>query len=490
MNLSPLARAIFRGSLVDLEHCISQTPDSVLEPDLGLTCLEMCRYWPEGLQRLLKTKAKSLMNDYTVLSQFDQHGTRGYPSLFIMMIVEDHVALVEDLMNRDYILDVEIRGARILSRECARLVASNLAQRRRKLLSLAQGELGILQDLGPSDLGDSQAASICKALDDASIYVPQALRVSEHYTSIYACQLITASYFDVFYEHGFHDLISRDPLVGLTPLMKRPDWIGTVWDDLLPQEMLQQEWLDQHPTDPSGLGLNTHATGWHYIANDLGKGSDFDDDLPERTWMVLSQCNSTDECVCWCSAESGGCSPRKSFWKAYIDDAARILTGFPELHPTCTRRLRRSPFRFNAINQLEIALDFVRLLTFEIVGMTHTCCFQELITKDGKGRQIAGINRYGVKVLLNCDPRHVRETRSRKTEQQNAVLLNTLMEEFSIEIRKAGSSLEALEAFLWGYWRSRISKLFIVDPEAVSNMQRLVDNVETRRFLLSDKPTF
>lgn len=68
-------------------------------------------------------------------------------------------------------------------------------------------------------------------------------------------------------------------------------------------------------------------------------------------------------------------------------------------------------------------------------------------------------------------------------ERRDAHQLDDLMEEFAGKIKKLGSSPKALEGFIWGYWRRRISELFVVDHEAVDDMERVLESVRTRTFL-------
>ncbi|KAK4185477.1 hypothetical protein QBC35DRAFT_302323 [Podospora australis] len=52
LNLSPIVRAIFSRSTVQLDHQIATHPSSLLELTQGLTTLHFCPGWPEGLQNL------------------------------------------------------------------------------------------------------------------------------------------------------------------------------------------------------------------------------------------------------------------------------------------------------------------------------------------------------------------------------------------------------------------------------------------------------
>jgi hypothetical protein len=140
-------------------------------------------------------------------------------------------------------------------------------------------------------------------------------------------------------------------------------------------------WFSNHgclgisPTDPDSTGVNTSATGWHYMATKI---------LFERhgllgSWMSTSSmlaifgevmgANATDCCECWCSSD--GCTPLHQFlkdqcgpeaWKYLGGRGSQLLVDAPSSSPSPTAQMVDATLRF---------------LTFEALEMTHTCCYAE-----------------------------------------------------------------------------------------------------------------
>ncbi|KAI8686623.1 hypothetical protein NCS56_00322600 [Fusarium sp. Ph1] len=268
-------------------------------------------------------------------------------------------------------------------------------------------------------------------------------------------------------------------------------------------------WLRQHgllgqmPRDPQGIGLNVAATGAHRVAAEMGSNFHLkhDDQQDMDHYLSLTadllrqfardSYGDLDKCVCWCNSDGDGCSPLKLLYKSHAHPrelcvgieicdqygfqsprVTRLLFGFdifedPTTTPTLRVKRQREREQVTDAQPSTRALELVLFLTFEALEMTHTCCMLEKLDTSNL-----------LKVILNCNPRTVRDIRQSEVERRNAAFLNTLMEEFS-NIMKQDYQAKSLFDFIFGYWKTRIGGLYAVREEEVQKIQEHVNNVRT-----------
>ncbi|KAI2473112.1 hypothetical protein F4781DRAFT_381920 [Annulohypoxylon bovei var. microspora] len=477
MEISPIAHAILSGSLGSLETHISHDPKAPMEDTFGVTTLQLCAPWPQGLRLLLATEAKSLID-------IDKGQPIGLPVM--VAIRADCAESVDILMKAGCQWDMLKRPV-VWNGAAGPTIASNIANRRWLLLRLAEQELGFSQRASPSCVPDSIAARLCEDLDDAGISIPSFLRVPRSYTSIYHYLEFPDVLFPVYFEQGFQDCSLRND-VGLTPIMI---WRDICWPNIHTGRvslswLCEHGFLDQKPEDPLKLGLNLHATSWHYIAcmfTDPFFGHSRSRDFINEVSRVAIR----DDCACWCRPYSNGCSPLVSLWKAYAGNRTMWgMQGRSEFmrHIFLHDGNMFSPEEDN-VSALSLLLEFLRFLTFEALDMKHTCCVLSQVDLSKRHCHEIQLDDCGRPesnapiVLANRDPETVKKIRSDDSEQRNARLLESLMEEFTGELERMGPSPKVLEHFLWGYWRRRMSELYSVNTDVVGEMGRLVENVQT-----------
>jgi hypothetical protein len=314
--------------------------------------------------------------------------------------------------------------------------------------------------------------------------------------------------------------------MGLTPIMIwRPAIFQLPLDGNIPEQhhcpfglwrwIQDMKFLDQLQEDRLDLGLST-CSGWHYMAATAGftymdpfymgsKAVSPEEDHKTTPFLYkmigdLSQSLSRDRCVCWCTPQSQGCSPLKSLWIAHAD--CREAQSWLLRHGAYFRVRRDMIWRHCLFhhrsehpNQTRsgplstMSIELVRLVTFESLDMTHTCCYLEQLTNLQDNQPMSPAERkalsleedypsYLPHVIAACSPEVTEEIRSDPLEQQNAQLLDELMNEFEPQILNLDfSDPKALEGFILGPWRRRISELFAVNPQVVAEMERVVDNV-------------
>ncbi|EYB25341.1 hypothetical protein FG05_13416 [Fusarium graminearum] len=115
--------------------------------------------------------------------------------------------------------------------------------------------------------------------------------------------------------------------------------------------------------------------------------------------------------------------------------------------------------------------EVLRLLTFEALDMTHTCCSFEAISDD---IVIDLVSTASCKpaAIFSCRAEKAQEIRSCAEERSSARLLEDLMTEFTLQLRRQGSDAKAFEHFVAGYWRRRMSDIYHPDPQVLSEMKQ------------------
>ncbi|KAF4438243.1 hypothetical protein FACUT_5108 [Fusarium acutatum] len=159
-----IMQAILQESIRMLEIALAESPEAVTETINNFTTVELCANWPEGLRKLLCTKAVDVVDERALMSA----------------VKADCIESVDLLLKAgcpvNYQFETEVIFGRA-SERCMDVIASNLARRRSDLLSLAQQQQVICQDLElSSDIPDDQASYLCSCLDNSGIRRWQKIR--------------------------------------------------------------------------------------------------------------------------------------------------------------------------------------------------------------------------------------------------------------------------------------------------------------------------
>lgn len=524
MSVSPIIRAILTRSPRQLQHEIARCPQETLGLIHGLTAIQWSVGWPQGLRLLLNTDARAVID------------TTGYPrgkSSFLPIEAALGVqcegslkALLEagcDLYVDDP--DDQRPGGRRLaikwswhlkSAGCVSVFVTHLAARRKELLQLARQHLPekLIEHNGSSTyIPDGNASYLCAALDEAEVPVPKRLRVPEGFGSLYHLD-VPLRYFSIFLEAGFRDCNLSNEM-GLTPIMVWRDknfcfemtsHLNSADTFVAIERLGNLGFLDTLPVDRKKLGVNTRATGWHFLSSLFGATlflhfycpvtdqhnltnlQSFLDNLPNK---------ARDGCTCWCNLDGKGCSPMTSLYKSHCrplhgEMGMKYKYGFIFITDCTTSWVRHAFFHHAVSDHISLndnhrqitpsnrALEMVRLLTFEALDMTHTCCRVRCLLHDGKVNVSCSHRSLECKkhiALKSRDPKFVQEIR--EEQQQAAEHLTTLMSEFTEVMVRMPPSPRGLEAFIWGYWRRRMAEFYAVNSEVLEAMNLVVDEVET-----------
>ncbi|KAK4166856.1 hypothetical protein QBC43DRAFT_349584, partial [Cladorrhinum sp. PSN259] len=477
-DVHTIFRAIFSRSATDLIACIGRDPDSPIKKINDYTTLHLCADWPQGLEILLETSARTFL---------DLPCGRFGLTAVDMAIYLDCPQAVDVLMTSGCYFKFKIGGNIGVfvraSAECTSVVASKLAARRRSLLQLARGQLEPAPTIDPVDTLDTEAAKLCEAIKKSGTYILPHLSVDRNYTSIYHNRPIRLHQFPVFFDNGFRNLCAHNHQ-GLTPAMIWREPHTSLTTQLL-SWLEEKDFFEQTPEDPLNMGFNKGSTGWHYLAA-MGSLWITQNRVQYELWddvrVIMHGLNRRphlvrDKCICWCSTSISehGCSPSSIFWKVQLDQWRTTKhRGLP------IQFLWHHLFHYNIDtgpdSRLEpwvTAIDLIRLLTFEALEMRHTCCHVTWIYQ--------GLEAFMNKqlVIAKCKRDRVQRIRSSEQEQQKAQELEMLMQEFSEQLEQIDSSPTALEGFIHGYWRRRIWDLYKENHDEVEAMKRTANQVRT-----------
>jgi hypothetical protein len=430
-----------------LRSILTNSPDAVLEKVRGLTVLHLSSTWPAGLSILLSTQASEFINVYSL-----SWNSMGTPLDFAVHFGCNEAVSI--LLDNNGLWNSFPYGNSETSLECVSHLASALASRRRNLLKIAE-------DVATIDLSgyinestrcvpDSGAAALVTAIQAAAVQVPEHLSIPLDYEGIYLSGNLSIEHFPIFFEAGFHDIHKRS-IRGLLPICVA-DLGGNVKGDkgdprisLLSPRALKwlqdQGCMENSLTDPLLHGWNTLATGWHLLAVRLAGEMGFKRAIsshPSVEFGLACQLlckifasRSFDGCKCWCS--TNGCLPLHAYCKEGIGRCCghiRVLSVMKE--PGCN---------FST----ELSGEILRLLTFEGLDMTHTCCSARRV-------DVTRPDFWAPVTLYKFGG----DTDAIQNEEvEMAERLETLVSEFQVKFIESGQSLLQ---FVWGYWRKRMGE--------------------------------
>ncbi|KAI0966044.1 hypothetical protein F4678DRAFT_451153 [Xylaria arbuscula] len=359
-------------------------------------------------------------------------------------------------------------------------------------------------------------------LEHAEIQVPVSLQPSQLIDhDVYQLSGLPLIFFPIFERHGFAGY-NEPNRYGLRPIMddvrslyciSRASF-GEEIQDVLPW-LIQHECLDARPArikeqPQPGFVISTGATGWHYLSMEF----------VHRTWGlqswdysindILFEANTNfivtiaegqaihalDGCVCWCimPQKSGhGCSPFSYLCKHYLNDWSTRLSHSHNFqhHLFRHRRNDRDITTSTSNNEGNVAapspiptwqLEFLRLLTFEALEITHACCTTLPIRSSGIEKAI---------FVATTDPEETqRQLLADPSVQEKVQLLNELMVEFTEQLGQKTGSPRDLEEFVFGPWRAQIAGLYDVDAEEVESLERVLGGKVQTKVLPEPLQTF
>lgn len=260
----------------------------------------------------------------------------------------------------------------------------------------------------------------------------------------------------IFYEMGFQDVSASDTH-GITPLVaatRRAPIPGIIIKYLI--------WLIQHGADVSSPSTIIHSsshtcdthsapargtTHAHHIAAYAASWYEWRPAVSTDCVTLLSRhvlaAGVVDKCSCGCSLH--GCTPATVLFRPFLrcaDDEYRPTSfDLPYFQPLlkCAGTIEDTAWIESA----------TRVLTFNALGLTHTCC-RTCDCSCRPSRPIVLVDR--------CDTEEVDDIRD--VESDDLGLLEALVGDFQARLEEISSAgplqIESYENFLRGYWQDRM----------------------------------
>lgn len=475
--------AVARKSEVDLQRALAVSPRAINETNnMSQTALHLTVEWPAGMRILLEAGADVDCLDCVMLSPLNYAINRS-------LIEPIHVLGNADCSLLDYShspisndairIGEDCRGKQTLIAEgkmVTDLVVDLVIDRRQRLRDLATRLLPIsaltrFYPLGDHDsfLPDEKASRLFSALVHHGIPVLSALDPGRHRTTVYHQIDVSSRVAERLWKGGFRDIDGRD-CFGLTPLMYMRTgahtkhsaniklecvaWFLNKGADLYAKQDLDLYFEREERNMRSGSRQLLSATSLQFLARGLGFSlgenliyvSTWDEhDMP--LGMILSEIsrrvfeqvlmdNVSDDCECACS--NGGCKALTLITKSYIlrlgknYRSQQLASLWADIMDIC--------------NPLKCS-EFMRLITFEELGLTHTCCHHEHRRNREWEWEFSVFSRIGDQAEID-EIQDVEAADLRKLEE--------LLEEF--EARRTELDLPFLD-FLREYWRPRMEEV-------------------------------
>lgn len=334
-----------------------------------------------------------------------------------------------------------VRDLQSFPQNTRRLLISTLFERRRELRDLALSmESECVELSGPFWL-DRIAHTYLLHLEKNNVAVPRSLRESA-----------SGSLFHFYPEQPqiVRDLISAgftrtdEYWIGRTPLMESMKSRSRVtYASIQVAEILLRNGADvEKQFSPTFPAPHTWSDGRRYraihilafgLGEYLGRSTATVPSMP-LCLGAIAQNPLQDPCHCYCSP--GGCTARTTLFKGVVGRGAwwSLPTHGCAVHiRACIARAWRELRLTHSETSCDIAIEFIRMLTFESLELTHTCCDLSSPNMGRKGPE----QRDGI---------HEEET-------LGLHVLETLMEDFAAKFAELDTSLED---FITGYWRERM----------------------------------
>ncbi|KAF2802203.1 uncharacterized protein BDZ99DRAFT_576907 [Mytilinidion resinicola] len=458
-----LSIAILKRDEHSMREELRKDPVSLSEVNyLGQNALHFATEWTEGLSILLESGG--ITDD--ILNQLDNYRR----SALDYAALQDNMESVQMLIDADACFEFEdLETLNAISPNCRRLLISTLYERRRQLRDLAIEQRGSMDGDNAEHFGafytDTASRMYLLLLEETKVAVPESLRSSVlSEGSLYHWAYRDKPWYPFIRQDALQDLFA----VGFVQ-------VDEIWDQVTPimtlqdevdiiglAEMLLENGADaerEFPLDHRNIQVHDDGRrhrGIHKLAFQIGKSRrnwmDQNDLLPSKIISQLSesscvqraifQCTRKDPCSCYCSP--GGCTALSCLMKG-IRDSLRNRPASPlTLKPLAGALLQ---FDLGRRNGLIVAMEFIRMMTFDSLELTHTCC---TYGEPGWNSPYLEMPRRRVEEQEEIDRIHEEETEGLKQ-------LETLMEEFT---KTFAESEIPLKEFFEGYWRERMEQEF------------------------------
>lgn len=450
-----------------IRRLLRASPDLVYETnELHQTPLHVSVYWPQGLKLLLQLATRQCQS---IIDAEDSNGlTPIHYAIALQQSESVSVLLKEgsglDLENTWNYFPREQPNNRRLDRRVFDILCGELACQRRAMLLYALDQLPEAEikrfDLRSTTMLQENAYQVVMSMKSHGVTIPVAyerVRPGSIYHSLSMSDTLAQSLFDV----GFTTIGSI--MDGHTPLMINN--FSNFEEALRLISWYEQKQLDLHAVVPveSSIWMTTSPQAKtsnfrliHLLAGELGRGrhETYDDGIAEAVWSdnlpqflpLMRKIMSTspkDSCQCYCAP--GGCNTVSIYTKEWILQKEAL-----------------SSFHIQQDFILETLLDlvlvgkdiqrsFLRVFTFQRLGMQHTCC-QIPFDNPLDTSKILRLGKQFGRVKL-MDPAEVNEIQ--EEDSYSAERLEELMNEVDDTLQDDTWSLKGL----WDWWNTRMDEI-------------------------------
>lgn len=474
-----LPRALLQKWETQVRHILtrSDAKDHLLtRGKVGETPLHISTQWPRGMELLLQLGGDTVAN---IINAEDDNGAS--PLDYALKLNEPDCVSMLLANSAEMDLEVVQNIARweTTPRKLAitPILTKNLVQRRKRLLCFANEHIQrrfVLENfsLKKEDLVQEDAFQLIRALREEGVILPKEFQ-SVQPGSVYHCASMNDETAESLFSSGFSH--ANVKFLGYTPLMTT-NLINL--SERYEREMMYShsslslvEWFLRHgedlsrPIPEAATARRTASTGdgapgvclVHQIASEMGRSMRYQTAFGcERHTPILQQVLTSpvlDSCECFCT--QNGCSAAsvlsREIWKlASGTSTPGELSGFDRTTWHMVMELLTSRLSDHS-GARDFASDFIRVSTFERLGMSHTCC--KFIDNNGKYEDpdngvTFAILKGEYKMVEIMDSEDVAEIQ--EEERYLEGLLEMLMEEFEVKYDELGLSLA--EFFLVYWW--------------------------------------
>ncbi|KAJ5995488.1 hypothetical protein N7481_002465 [Penicillium waksmanii] len=383
VDIPDIAKAIIQESEHDLSVELLSgraSPNDII----GNTALiQLAVGWPRGIE-ILADAGVNLHRSYPLSPLHMAMRERNYQSSKALLEA-GHPLKPDDICAAESLND---------GNKVTKVLIAELSKRRKRLAIIAQANMSqidvagiglIDSDFLPSSIPDIVASKIFLALKKRGVNIDPSLEVAEPSMSVYHQPFRKIDTLDLLFEHGFTDIDARDSS-GKTPLMTMISSSG-----IFESSNKRRRWLISKGADPTRSlpwGNNSGGTVLHLLGTCLASmlareithtatselrefqspESDSEEDpLFDLRYALRAPCR--DNCLCACSM--GGCTPLLAALRHlllrytprfYMKDGVNRLPGAMNF---LISRAERS---------VDIQISVIRLITFDALDLTHTCC--------------------------------------------------------------------------------------------------------------------
>ena len=480
----------------DLRQAIAISPHEINDRDNGgWTAVHLSVRWPTGLLILVKAGAdvdcvgtidgKFLLDiaietesvellrildeaDCSFVKKSDSH------QWYYLGKIESHDRRIslqgvypqERIKHDDRIsaLYDELTTATTAKTMMAELLVGFIANRRQRLCDLAfeKAPCSALTYLFPTETGepyimDEKGPRLALELTSRGITVPSPLDPGEKGETGYHATRGQPELAEILWKAGFRDINGRD-LCNMTPLMCCPletllrfiGWcLGKGFELKLDVEQ-DRAWYGQNagrldelkPGQPLNTktiyrkiyalgGVANYSSSSHRPFVKVLVSSEIDRQIAQSIFSATA----TDGCRCACSIS--GCTTRTFLFKGFIDRRGRPNSRYLT---NCDMRRFYCDLKCVCIGNSPDAAEYLRLITFERLELTHTCCRLQWSRHDEKSHACIG-NKQRTTVEF-CPPMPSSEIEDIRDEE-SAVLqkLAELLEEFEAKVVELNISI-------------------------------------------------